>query len=163
VARSVCVVASPHAASGSGSGPLSAGSSWKGRRRSGGGGFIGFAIVALTVFLMVAWPYLLGTYLAVQLGAGNPSTARSIVGWFFEVLYVGGVIVWFVATRERRAQAARDRAEAAQALAAAGAIYASYHGRSTVYRHGYCTINHRSPDTAARCRNSFGVRHAKRG
>jgi len=139
---------------GVGIGPFSAGSSWRGRRRSGDGGFIGFALVAVLVFLLAAWPYLLGTYLAVQGGAGNPSTARSIVGWISEFLYVIALIALFVTTQEKRAESARERAEAAQQLAASGAIYSTRQGRSTAFRHGYCTINHRSHDTAARCRNT---------
>lgn len=31
-----------------------------------------------------AWPWFLGTYLAVQCGAANPSLARTITGWVFE-------------------------------------------------------------------------------
>jgi len=135
-------------------GPLSAGTSWRGgrRRRSGDGGFIGFALVAVGIFLVVAWPYLLGTFLAVQVGADNPSVARTVVGWIFEILYLAGVIAWFMATRDKRAQAAAAREQAAQELAASGAVYATRQGGSSVYRHGYCTVNHRTPDTAARCR-----------
>jgi hypothetical protein len=139
---------------GVGVGPFSAGSSWRGRRRSGDGVFIGFVLVAVFVFLLAAWPYLLGTYLAVQAGAANPSTARSVVGWLSESLYVIGLIALFITTREKRAEAARERAEAAQQLAASGAVYSTRHGRSTAFRHGYCTINHRSHQTAARCRNT---------
>ena len=56
---------------GVGVGPFSAGSSW--RRGSGGGiGFIGFAIIAVLLFLIATWPYLLGKLIAVRLGADNP-------------------------------------------------------------------------------------------
>jgi hypothetical protein len=108
--------------------------------------------MAIMFFLAVAWPYLLGTFLAVQMGAGNPSVARTIVGWIFEFFYVAGLLAWFVGTREARAQAAVAREQAAQQLAASGSVYATRHGGSSVYRHGYCTVNHRSADTAARCR-----------
>lgn len=139
---------------GIGVGPLSAGSSWGGRRRrSGDGSFIGFAIVAVVFFLVVTWPYLLGTFLAVQMGANNPSAARTVVGWIFEILYVAGLIAWLVGTREKRAQAAAVRQEAARELTASGSVYATRHSGSSVYRHGYCTVNHRSADTAARCRH----------
>jgi lysylphosphatidylglycerol synthetase-like protein (DUF2156 family) len=134
---------------------LSAGTSWRGgrRRASNDGGFIGFAIVAIGLFLVVAWPYLLGTFLAVQMGAGNPSAARTVLGWIFEIVYIGGVIAWFALTRDSRAQAASARTQAAQELAASGAVYTTRHGKSSVYRHGHCTVNHRSHDTAARCSN----------
>lgn len=45
---------------------------------SGGGAVIlllGLGVCAL------AWPYWVGTYLAVRMGADNPSTTRSVVGW----------------------------------------------------------------------------------
>ena len=101
-------------------------------RRSGDGGFLGFALVAFGVFLLVAWPCLLGTFLAVQMGADNPSAALAVVGWIFEILYLGGVIVWLVATRDKRAQAAAASEQAAQALAASGTVYATRQGGSSV-------------------------------
>ena len=61
----------------------------------------GFAIVFMAIFVVVAWPYLPGAFLAVQLGASNPSTARSVVGWFFEILSIAGVMVQVVAARDR--------------------------------------------------------------
>lgn len=170
---------------GVGVGPISAGTSWKPLRgsrvasrggSSGGGGaaLIGFAAIALLLFLVVAWPYLLGTYLAVAFGAPNPSTARSVVGWLFEILWIGGVIVGIVvlltrlAARERERDrqyaemaAAQEREEAIRhaeearrhaEVVASGVVYAARHGNSTVYRHGACTINHRSADVAERCR-----------
>ncbi|MCX5044679.1 hypothetical protein OG921_16045 [Aldersonia sp. NBC_00410] len=122
----------------------------------------------LYVFFAMAFPYLLGTYLAVQLGADNPSTVRTVAGWLFEALYIVGpivgAIVWFVATKDKRAFAAEARAQKAQELAEAraleeqelaesGTVYAIRHGSSSAYRHGFCTINHRNPETASRCRN----------
>lgn len=49
-------------------------------------GDLGFAILLLFCvgFLALAWPYLFGTWLAVQLGADDPSTARSVTGWLLE-------------------------------------------------------------------------------
>src|SRR6187455_911542 len=44
--------------------------------------------VLFIVFLLLAWPYFLGTYVAVQLGADNPSTARNVTGWVFEALWL---------------------------------------------------------------------------
>jgi hypothetical protein len=82
---------------GVGVGPFSAGTSWR-RGGSGGSGFFAWLIVAMFVILIVAWPYLLGSYIAVQLGAGDASTARAAVGWFFQILYIAGLIAWFVLT-----------------------------------------------------------------
>lgn len=135
---------------GVGVGPFSAGTSWR-RRGSGGGGFFAWLIVAMLFFLVVAWPYLLGTYIAVQLGAGDPSTARAVVGWFFEVLYIAGLVAWYALTSEKRAQKARDEAQRHADLIASGVVYQTQVGRALVYRHGYCTVNHRSHATAARC------------
>lgn len=138
---------------GVGLGPFSAGSSWGRRRRSGGdAGFLAFAIMFLLAFVVIAWPYLLGTFLAVQAGAGNPSGARTVVGWLFEAAYVVGLIVWWLATREKRAQRAAIAAQQHADLIASKAVYQTQAGRSQVYRHGLCTINHRTYDTAARCR-----------
>jgi hypothetical protein len=108
--------------------------------------------VAIVFFLFVAWPYLLGTFLAVQMGAENPSVVRTVTGWIFEILYFAGLVAWFVGTREARIQAVVAREQAAQQLAASGSVYATQHGGSSLYRHGHCTVNHRSADTAARCR-----------
>jgi hypothetical protein len=156
---------------GVGLGPLSVGTSWGRRRRrssDGADGFLGFAITAVGLFLLVAWPYLLGTYIAVQAGAPNPSTARNAVGWLFEIVYlcclIGGPIVWYVLTKEQRAQRAAGAeqrhaelmAEEAQRradLIASGVVYETHAGRSVAYRHGRCTVNHRTWETAASCRN----------
>jgi hypothetical protein len=153
-----------------GVGPFSAGTSWgSGRRRtrrgggSGGGGLL-VAVAAAALFLAAAWPYLLATYVAVQLGAGNPSTARTITAWVCEILWIAGLLVWFIVwsidTAERRrlqaeiAEAqARERARQHAELVASGVVYETRHGNSTVYRHGGCTINHRSAQTAERCRS----------
>jgi heme exporter protein D len=137
---------------GVGVGPFSAGTSWR-RRGSGGGGFFAWLIVAMFVILIVAWPYLLGTYIAVQLGATDPSTARAAIGWFFEVLYIAGLIAWFVLSREKRAQQVRDEAQRFADLAASGAVFQTQAGRTLAYRHGACTVNHRSHATAERCPN----------
>lgn len=152
---------------GVGAGPFSASSSWgrRRRRRSSGGdvGFLAFAIVFVLGFFAAAWPYFLGTFLAVQTGAGNPSAVRSVVGWAFEVAYVVGIVCWWALTREKRAQRAAVEAEqyaqraAAEAqqhadLIASKAVYQTRVGQSQAYRHGFCTINHRTYDTAARCR-----------
>lgn len=36
-------------------------------------------------------------------------------------------------------------------LTASGAVYEAQSGRSVVYRHGTCSTNHRSAETAQRC------------
>jgi hypothetical protein len=134
-------------------GPLSAGTSWRGGG-AGGGGFLGWLIAAGILVLIVAWPYLLGTYIAVQCGAFNPSTQRFVVGWFFEVVYVAALVTWFVMSRVAKAQRSANAARQSVALQASGAVYEARSGKSVVYRHGTCTINHRSADTAAHCTKS---------
>ena len=62
------------------------------KKSSDDGSLMAFGIVAFVAFLAIAWPYLLGTWLAVQLGAGNPSTARSVVGWILESLWLAGLV-----------------------------------------------------------------------
>ena len=63
-----------------------------GAKKADDGTDMAWAILLFLLFIAVAWPYLLGTWLAVQLGAGNPSTARSVTGWFLEVLWLGGLV-----------------------------------------------------------------------
>ncbi len=69
---------------------------------SGGGAVIlllGLGVCAL------AWPYWGGTYLAVRMGAENPSTTRSVVGWVFEVLWLGflaAMLIGWIVTKSRR-------------------------------------------------------------
>lgn len=75
-----------------------------------------------------------------------------MVGWFFEVLYIGGLIAWFLLTAEKRAQRARENEQQFADLVASGAVYQTRVGRLVAYRHGTCTVNHRTHDTAARCR-----------
>jgi len=63
-----------------------------GKKSSDDGALLAFGILAFGAFLAIAWPYLLGTWLAVQLGAANPSTARSVVGWILESLWLAGLV-----------------------------------------------------------------------
>lgn len=65
-----------------------------------------WVIVLFLVFVFVAWPYYVGTWLAVQLGADNPSTARSVTGWALEGLWLGSLVfvagwAWVIEKRER--------------------------------------------------------------
>ena len=60
---------------------------------------------------VIAWPWCVGTYLAVQFGSANPSLARTITGWVFEAPWLaclGGFIFYMRAERS----AARKRASA---------------------------------------------------
>lgn len=71
-----------------------------GAKKSDDGAFLAFGIVVFLIFMAFAWPYYLGTWLAVRLGADDPSTARSVVGWVLEVLWLGFLLlaaaaVWF--------------------------------------------------------------------
>jgi hypothetical protein len=130
---------------GVGAGPLSAGTSWGGRRRrssSGGGGFFIFLIAILAL----AWPWFLGTYIAVAAGASNPSPARTITGVIFE-------LPWVVVLIYAGISASRKHSERAAHLAAYHAVRptAGASGQA-VYHHGGCTINHRTPAAAGRCR-----------
>jgi hypothetical protein len=138
---------------GVGVGPFSAGTSWRRRRRSGGsGGFVAWLFVAGLVAFVVAWPYLLGTYVAVQAGAWNPSTGRFVVGWCFEVVYIAGLVGWLLVARGKSAQRSDREARRIAELTASGAVYESRQGRSVVYRHGVCNVDHRSRGAAASCR-----------
>jgi hypothetical protein len=56
--------------------------------------------------LALAWPYLFGTWLAVQFGADNPSVARSVTGWALEVVWLAflltvAVVVWLDEKRKK--------------------------------------------------------------
>lgn len=137
---------------GVGIGPFSAGTSWRGG--SGGGGLVAWLFVAAIFFFIAAWPYLLGTYMAVQSGAWNPSTERFVVGWCFEVVYIAGLVAWFLIARMKSAEQAVQNAQRMAELTASGAVYEAKHGRSVAYQHGTCTVNHRSPETAASCKKS---------
>jgi hypothetical protein len=138
---------------GVGVGPFSAGTSWRGGGSGGGGGgLLAWLIAGAIFFFIAAWPYLLGTFIAVRCGAFNPSTERFLVGWCFEVVYIAGLVAWFMTAREKGAQRAAEEAQRMAELTASGAVYEAKQGRSVVYRHGTCTVNHKSPETAASCR-----------
>jgi hypothetical protein len=142
---------------GVGVGPFSAGTSWRRGKTSGGGGLIAWLFAAAIVFFIAAWPYLLGTYIAVRCGAWNPSTERFVVGWLFETVYIAGLAAWFLWLREDRDQRAVDEARRMAALSASGVVYEAKYGHSVVYCHGTCAVNHRSPGTAASCTKSSPV------
>jgi hypothetical protein len=54
--------------------------------------------------------------------------------------------------REKIARRAAEEAQRMAKLTASGAVYEAKQGRSVVYRHGTCTVNHKSPETATNCR-----------
>jgi hypothetical protein len=139
---------------GFGVGPLSAGTSWRGGGSSGGGGLIAWLFAAAVLFFIAAWPFLIGTYIAVKCGAWNPSTERLVVGWLFEVVYIAGLLAWFMWSREDRSQRAAEEAQRIAALTASGVVYEAKSGNSVIYRHGTCVVNHRSSETAAGCTKS---------
>ena len=62
-----------------------------GAKKTDDGTSIAGAFLLFLLFIAVAWPYFLGTWLAVEYGADNPSTARSVTGWVLEVLWLGGL------------------------------------------------------------------------
>ncbi|KMV23316.1 hypothetical protein ACT16_06460 [Mycobacterium heckeshornense] len=95
---------------------------------------------------VVAWPWWLGTWLAVQFGAGNPSTTRSVFGWLFELPWLVFLVFALVTLVRLRAQHAAAVAEFQAVRPVTGP------GGHTVYHHGACSINHRTYDAAARCR-----------
>lgn len=131
---------------GVGVGPFSAGSSWRGGRRrrssSNSGGFVVF----LVAILALAWPWFLGSYVAVAFGAENPSTTRAVVGWLFEIPWLVFLVVAAVAASHRHSE---RQAELAAYHAVRPCIGP---GGKTVYHHGGCTVNHRTPEAAGNCR-----------
>jgi restriction system protein len=113
------------------------------RRRSSssgdGGALIVFLVGAAVVVLAIAWPWFLGTYLAVRFGAANPSPARTITGWVFEAAYLAflAFIPFYMSAKRSAAQklalaqaaeqeriAAKARAEAAERAAAQARVAA---------------------------------------
>jgi hypothetical protein len=81
--------------------------------------------VTALVYYALAWPWYLGSWVAVELGADNPSTTRSVVAWIFEGIYLTAILgfltllAWmYVEDRlETRRAAARDAAERVRAEA----------------------------------------------
>lgn len=80
------------------------------KKKDDDGSFVGF-IVLIIAFCVVAWPYFLGTWVAVQFGADNPSTAREVTGWVFEALWLGGWAFFVIGTwvNKKRAEAEARR------------------------------------------------------
>jgi hypothetical protein len=108
---------------GIGVGPVHASTGWPRLRRrrprrspaSAGdlGALLGVLLAVGVVAFLVAWPYLLGTWLAVQLGAGQDSVARAVTGWSFEIVAVTAAVLALVhgQRREEERRAARQQEE----------------------------------------------------
>jgi hypothetical protein len=62
-----------------------------GERKSDNGPAVAALVLLGIAFIFIAWPYYLGTWLAVQFGADNPSTARDVTGWVLEVLWLSAL------------------------------------------------------------------------
>lgn len=52
---------------------------------------LAWGMLVLVVYWLATWPYLLGTWLAVQLGAGTGSPARTVLGWTLEIAYLTAI------------------------------------------------------------------------
>jgi ribosomal protein S27E len=79
------------------------------------GSQMSFNLKGAFLFALFAWPWFLGTYLAVQFGAANPSLARTITGWVFEAPWVAFLaFIAFYAIAERSAARKRSKAQAAR-------------------------------------------------
>ena len=101
---------------GVGVGPVSAGSGW------GSAGVLaplfGLLLGLAAAYYAIVWPFLLGAYIAEQLGAENPSTARAISGWVFESVYlgliavviIGAILRWVEGQRESKYALAQQEA-----------------------------------------------------
>jgi len=100
---------------GGGIGPFSAGTSWR-RGGKSDGTVPAIFWLAMLGFLAAAWPYLLGTWAAVQLGAPSPSAARSATGWTLEAAYLLGLL-WLASRAALAAERARSERERAEQLA----------------------------------------------
>ncbi|PRC58427.1 hypothetical protein C6A85_28550, partial [Mycobacterium sp. ITM-2017-0098] len=81
--------------------------------------------------------------------ADNPSVARTVGGWLFEVPYILSVIIWSVLAHDKLTKRRDENAQRLRQLAESGLVYELQPG---VFRHGTCTINHRTTDTAERCK-----------
>jgi hypothetical protein len=95
-------------------GPLNAGTRW--RSRSSGGSIETVAYIlpvivgAAVAFLVVAWPWYVGAWTATRLGAGSPSTGRTITAWSFEALWIMLLVAVAAATVGEFRNGGRDGA-----------------------------------------------------
>ncbi|MBO0884130.1 MAG: hypothetical protein J2P17_28135 [Mycobacterium sp.] len=116
---------------GFGAGPISVGAGWpraRRRRRSvrrasnrHDDAVLGMLVVAVVLIAVapavIGWPYLLGTWIAVQAGAHNPSAARDVVGWILETPYLAAmfalVVLYYRASNRQRSDEIRAALQAA--------------------------------------------------
>lgn len=75
-----------------------------------------WVILLVIGFFALAWPYFLGTWLAVRLGADNPSSARDATAWVLEALWVIGLtsLVTWVWLKNKREETKTRRLEFAK-------------------------------------------------
>ena len=66
--------------------------------------------IVLVGWILIVWPYMLGTWLAVQAGAAPGSSTRNVTGWALEVLWLA-VLIWAGTTAARRAKLRRAQEE----------------------------------------------------
>ncbi|MEJ7628408.1 MAG: hypothetical protein WKF54_02325 [Nocardioidaceae bacterium] len=105
---------------GGGIGPVSVGGSW--RSRKAGGAFaplVGVILLLAAAYYVIAWPYLLGTWIAVEGGATPNSGRVAVLGWVFEGVYLAGIVWLTVVVVQRRQAVVRKAAEAEQAAVVA--------------------------------------------
>lgn len=105
---------------GAGMGPIRVGGGWGKRGGGGSGGLMPVALILVVIVFAVSWPYYLGTWIAVQLGAGPTSTTRGIIGWLFEATYVLTLFAALMAyvSRKSALQAAANKQLRLQQLTA---------------------------------------------
>ncbi|GGF16680.1 hypothetical protein GCM10007298_10890 [Williamsia phyllosphaerae] len=103
----------------------------------------------MIVAFVAAWPYLLATYVAVQLGADNPSTTRAIIGWVFETPWLVFLII--VGLMAAFGSKTTTTGQASASTPTGNEIRQVRRGKSSAYVHFGCTVNHRTPETASRC------------
>ena len=63
---------------------------------------IAVPLVFGAILLLIEWPWLLGSWLAVQLGADEESMVRLVVAWTFEAIYIVLIIAVIVNVISRR-------------------------------------------------------------
>ncbi len=123
---------------------------------SGCGSCLGVAFLLVFVYLAVGWPYLLGTWIATELGAAPDSREGALVGWLLEIVYITALVivgVWLWRRRQQIADATRGAEqptvfnqgqEATERLALppdssqSGALYCSRCGVEAVSGALYC-------------------------
>jgi hypothetical protein len=128
--------------------------------RKAGVTLLQWVLIVGVVGLVIAWPWILGTQLALSSGAEKNGATYDLAGWIPEGLWIVAVVygVWRYVTRVRAAQAAAltAHAEHLQKVTAYRAMMAKtndvwFDAEAGHYRHSTCTIKHRSEGPAGRC------------